>query len=128
MKLLERYYRKAPNGKFELFGRDGLSHGAIDLAVMLLVPASIALLVFMFTQNIQLALGVWKYALLITWIVLRIVWFWIEHKQEAAMCKKHKNRKCYPWAFWKWSKARIVDMTWPLKLGTPVLIIGWILL
>lgn len=121
IKFLEKYYKLAPNGKVELLGKDGLNHGVIDAAIMLTVGL---LTWFISGYNPFIT----KIALGITWIIMRIVWYGIEVDQALKMQKANPTRLGSAWDPRDWSPARIVDNTWPLKLGTPVLLAGLVLL
>lgn len=121
IKILKKYYKEAPNGKQELLGKDGLDHGVIDLTVMLTVGL-LSYLISGFNPYIT------KYALIVTWLVMRAVWYGIEVHQETKMNEKQPHRLTNPWDPREWSSARIVDNTWPLKLGTPVLLLGLLIL
>jgi len=111
IKPLKRFYKIAPNGKLELLGKDGLEHLLISLFVMIACPSLVGVI-----YGLKWALV----AAIITFIVLRFVWFFIEQFQERimykkswnALLKKHTRVKNF-WKFWQWSSARKVDMTHP---------------
>ena len=122
IKPLKRFYKHSEDsGKLELFGIDGLEHAVISAFVMVVVPV---ITFFAFSKE-------WiQTATIITFVVLTMVWFFIEQSQERKMYKKSYDKvfKRYTrpknfWRFWQWSKARLVDMFYRLPFDCLVLLV-----
>ena len=107
-KLIAKLYKKAPNGKMELLGVDGLNHLVIDVAVMLGVLGATLLVVNREGGNPHYWM---PRAALWTWLVMRVVWFVIEWRQEMAMTTREPEKNPL-----KWSRAR-----WAADQGIPFL-------
>lgn len=112
IKILKKFYKKDPSsGKLELGGIDGAEHAVISAFVITI--AAIASLIMRIPHII-----------IITYIVMRLVWFFIEQGQEKAMQKNDpKRKKVSLWKFWQWSKARKVDMYYSVPFDTIITII-----
>ena len=104
-----RFYKKAPNGKQELFGIDGAEHTLISSSVMVVTKVVSEIVTYAF----QLHPLVPTVSMGVAWFVMRAVWFFIELSQERDMLEVEPNRVDYGLKFWKWTKARKVDMGYP---------------
>lgn len=109
----KKWYKKDDKGVDQLFGVDGMEHGAISGAVML----ATLVVTFTLTRNVHITF----IAGVVAWFIMRVVWFWIEHDQEVKMGSVRKN---YPWNIFKWSKARWVDMVYPF-IGDSIILGGF---
>ena len=119
IKLLKKFYKKAPNGKLELFGKDGMEHTVISAFVMVAV----------FIPSYLLLSGNWAiFSISLTYLILRLVWYWIEHEQEKAMWINDHSRPKNLWKFWLWSRARKVDIYYPFYGDTLLLgVMLWVM-
>lgn len=131
--FLEKYYRMAPNGKQELWGRDGAEHLVISAFVMVVVPIAVVLFTIAGFHLLNTSTEYLSFSHLavissgMAWIVMRVVWFAIEFIQEKNMIDKHNHDPENLWKFWKWSDARKKDMLFPFVGDTIILILFYIL-
>ena len=113
--FLKKYYKKADNGKMELFGINGYEHGFISVGIhfgttLITIGYCILLgLPFLMTHKITfIVLG-------ILFLFMRGVWFFVEQFQERQMYEEGRRSTKNFWKFWKWSPDRKQDMQVPFE-------------
>lgn len=123
--FLKKFYSPANNGKMELFGIDGMEHTVISAAIHVFVMTIVFLMLFKGYNptSYEYAIFWMKNAGIITFIIMRFVWFFIEKSQEKNMILTDPDRPKELWKFWTWSSARKVDMYYPL-IGDGLLVLS----
>ena len=104
-KYLGKFYKKAPNDKMELMGKDGLNHG-MYAALISIGVGSVLHWVFHMTG------GIYALGMFVTFVAIIAFFFFLEVGQERARLDRH-NMEGNPLLWFKQPNAQIDDFKYP---------------